>query len=225
MKLSVIIPAYNEDRLIAKVINEVEKVTINKEIIVVNDFSSDTTINELGKIKLKNLKVISHPVNQGKGAAIRTGIKKATGDIIIIQDADLEYNPQDYHALIEPITTGSAQVVYGSRFKGKVKGMAVSNFLANKILTCVANLLYQTGISDEATCYKVFKSEILKKQKLQCNRFDFCPEITAKLAKQGIKITEVPITYQARSSKEGKKIRFSDGFSALWTLVKFRFTD
>ena len=169
--------------------------------------------------------MIHHSRNQGKGAAIRTGIKNATGDIILIQDADLEYNPKEYYQLIAPIEKGLSQVVYGSRFKGSIKNMKLSNLIANKILTLTANLLYLINISDEATCYKVFDAALLKKQKLKCNRFDFCPEITSKLSKQGIKIYEVPIHYRARTNLEGKKIRWSDGFSALWTLIKFRFVN
>jgi dolichol-phosphate mannosyltransferase len=225
MKLSVIIPVFNEGNNIKEVLKAVSKVDINKEIIVIDDFSTDTSRDELSKTKLPNLKVIHHRSNQGKGAAIRTGIKNATGDVILIQDADLEYNPSDYPKLLDPILKGKAQVVYGSRFKGTVKNMKLSNKLANRILTLTANLLYFINISDEATCYKVFQADILKKQRLQCNRFDFCPEITAKISKQGIKIHEVPIHYVARTKGEGKKIRWSDGFSALWTLIKFRFID
>lgn len=224
-RLSVIIPVYNEEKNISRVLEAVEKVNILKEIIVVNDFSSDDSLKELKKFKLKNLKVVNHSKNMGKGAAIRTGIKSASGDIILIQDADMEYDPQDYYELIKPIQSGEAKVVYGSRFKGTIKGMALSNLLANRILTLAANVLYFANITDEATCYKVFKSQVLKKQKLKCNRFDFCPEITAKLSKQGIKIYEVPIHYNGRTKGEGKKIRWSDGFSALWTLIKYRFTD
>ena len=225
MLLSVIIPVFNEEKNIAQVIKAVDNVKIPKEIIVINDFSSDSSSEELKKFKLKNLKVINHPKNMGKGAAIRTGIKQATGDIILIQDADMEYNPQDYYELVKPIENGQAKVVYGSRFKGTIKGMAFANLVANKILTFTANFLYLINLTDEATCYKVFRSEILKKQKLKCNRFDFCPEITAKLSKQGIKIYEVPIHYNGRTKGEGKKIRWNDGVSALWTLVKYRFTD
>lgn len=225
MKLTVIIPVFNEEKDIQKVILAVSKVKVAKEIIVVDDASSDNTFAVLQKIKLPNLRVFYHHENHGKGAAIRTGIKNATGDIILIQDADLEYNPKEYPSLLRPILAGEAQVVYGSRFKGSVKGMKLPNRLANIILTLAANILYRINISDEATCYKVFHAQILKKQKLQCNRFDFCPEITAKLSKSGIKIYEVPISYTARSNKDGKKIRWSDGFSALWTLLKFRFID
>ncbi len=224
-RLSVIIPVYNEEKNIGRVIEAVNKVKIPKEIIVVNDFSSDGSLPELKKFKLKSLKVVSHTKNMGKGAAIRTGIKEASGNIILIQDADMEYNPQDYYSLVKPIEDGRAKVVYGSRFKGSIKGMALANWLANKILTMTANVLYLINITDEATCYKVFKSEILKNQKLKCNRFDFCPEITAKLSKQGVKIYEVPIQYNGRTKGEGKKIRWNDGVAALWTLVKYRFTN
>lgn len=225
MKLSVIIPVFNEEKNIVRVVEKVQEVKINKEIIIVDDSSTDSTRQLLNKIKLGNVRIIAHHKNMGKGAAIRSGIKVSSGDIIIIQDADLEYDPHDYYHLIEPIVTGKVEVVYGSRFKGNIKGMATSNFLANRILTLTANLLYFINITDEATCYKVFKSQILKRQNLKCNRFDFCPEITAKLSKQGIKIFEVPISYKARTKGEGKKIRWSDGFAALWALVKYRFVD
>lgn len=225
MKISVIIPVFNEEKNITKVIEEVDKVQVSKEIIVVDDASTDASAARVEEVHKTNLQLVRHERNQGKGAAIRTGIKQATGDIILIQDADFEYNPQDYHRLIKPILENGALVVYGSRFKGKITSMAWPNLVANKVLTITANLLYRTGISDEATCYKVFKAEILKRQKLHCNRFDFCPEITAKLAKQGVKIIEVPINYQGRSRQEGKKINWKDGFVALWTLLKYRFVD
>jgi dolichol-phosphate mannosyltransferase len=225
MKLSVIIPVYNEEKDILQVINEVGKVELSKEIIVVDDASTDETSSLLAGLKKTNLKIFHHPYNRGKGAAIRTGIKHATGDIILIQDADLEYNPKDYSSLVAPIMEKKAAVVYGSRFKGKVKNMKFFNRVANRILTLTANLLYRISITDEATCYKVFRADILKKQKLKCNRFDFCPEITAKLSKQGVKIFEVPISYKARTQGEGKKIRWMDGFTALWALLKYRVTD
>lgn len=225
MKLSVIIPIYNEAEKIEDVITAVAKVNIPKEIIAVDDGSSDQTRHRLEKIKLPELKIISHVINQGKGAAIRTGIKQATGDVILIQDADFEYNPEEYLSLIQPIIDKKTKVVYGSRFKGKIKNMAFPNLVANKVLTLSANLLYRVNITDEATCYKVFDAQLLKRQTLKCNRFDFCPEITAKMAKQGIRIVEVPITYKGRSRRDGKKISWWDGFSALWTLVKYRFVD
>lgn len=223
--LSVIIPVFNEEKNISAVLEAVISVNIAKEIIVVDDCSTDNSLNEIQKTKRKNLKIISHQKNLGKGAAIRSGIRQATGEIILIQDMDMEYSPQDYYELVKPIQKGVSRVVYGSRFKGTIKGMTFPNFVANKILTLAANILFLINISDEATCYKVFDASLLKKQKLKCNRFDFCPEITAKLSKQGVKIFEVPIHYNGRTKSEGKKIRWSDGFSALWTLIKYRFTD
>lgn len=225
MKISVIIPTYNEEENIKKVVHSVDQIKLNKEIIVVDDGSSDSTWKRVLELKLPNLITVRHDKNQGKGAAIRTGVRKASGDIVLIQDADFEYNPEDYYALVKPIQNGTAAVVYGSRFKGTMVGMTVPNLLANKILTAVANLLYGTKLTDEATCYKVFRYDILKKQKLRCHRFDFCPEITAKISKNGIKIQEVPISYNARTIKQGKKIRWMDGFEALWALIKYRFYD
>jgi dolichol-phosphate mannosyltransferase len=223
MKLSVIIPVYNEENHIKDVIRQVQSVDIEKEIIVVDDCSTDNSPLVLNGLLSPNLRVITHDCNQGKGAAIRTGIEHATGDVTIIQDADTEYDPNDYYELVRPIAEGRAQVVYGSRFRGSISGMATANLAANKILTATANLLYRCGITDEATCYKVFRTDLLKRQKLECRRFEFCPEITAKIARQGISIVEVPITYNGRSREDGKKIGWGDGFVALWTLIKYRF--
>ena len=234
MKLSVIIPAYNEKETISKIISRVRAVKIPKEIIIVDDGSTDGTRDILKKLKFKDVKIILQDRNYGKGYAIRTGIKRTTGDIIIIQDADLEYDPQDYPALIDPIVKGKAKVVYGTRFPKRPGHpsllhpyLKLSNpyYLANKILTTAANLLYNANITDEPTCYKVFSSDVLKDINLKCIRFEFCPEVTAKVRKKGHKIYEVPISYHPRSVKEGKKINWKDGFEALWTLIKCRFSD
>jgi len=161
--------------------------------------------------------------NSGKGAALRIGIAKATGDVILTQDGDLEYDPDDYATLVEPILKGRAEVVYGSRFRRNPIGMAWQNRLANRILTLTANLLYGANITDEATAYKAFRADVLRSIPLRCRRFEFCPEVTAKLRRRGHRIDEVPIGYNARGIEEGKKIRARDGFEALWTLIRYRF--
>lgn len=228
MKLSIIIPAYNEEKNIEKVICLVQNAPVNieKEIVIVDDGSTDNTSVILNKYKNKQgFKVSRLPKNQGKGAAIRSGLQEVSGDIIVIQDADMEYSINDYPKLIEPFKSPKVNVVFGSRFKGKISGMRLLNKIANKILTLTSNLLYSTHISDEATAYKLFRRQVFKKINLKCERFEFCPEITAKVAKAGYKIYEVPITYNGRSIKEGKKIKLRDAFEAFWTLVKYRFKD
>lgn len=231
--LSVLIPLYNEEKTIIDVVKQVQKANthdVKKEIIIVDDGSKDDSVNSVKKIMKKNSNVLLfvHEKNQGKGAAIKTAIKHATGDIIIIQDADLEYDPNEYWSLIEPILEDKATVVYGSRRLKKQKQYqkkGFSYYFGGNSLTFAANLLYNTKITDEATCYKVFDSKVLKSIKLDCKRFEFCPEVTAKVAKKGIKILEVPISYFPRSVEQGKKIKYKDGFEALWTLLKYRFVD
>lgn len=226
MKLSIIIPVYNEKANIAAVIDAVKTVELPKEIIVVDDGSTDGTSEILEHYKDdETIRIHSSMLNFGKGTAIRVGLKYVTGDIVVIQDADLEYDPQQIPKLIQPIVEGNAEVVYGSRFLGSIKGMKFANWLANRILIITANILYHAEITDEATCYKAFRADILKSLPLNCNRFEFCPEITAKLRKRGIKIFEVPIDYIGRTVVEGKKITWKDGFQALWTLIKYRFKD
>ncbi|MFH2069139.1 MAG: glycosyltransferase family 2 protein [Candidatus Omnitrophota bacterium] len=230
MKISVIIPARNEEGTMAEIIRRVKAVDLAKEIIVIDDGSTDKTGHILDRISREPdpdnpIKVIRHLQNQGKGAAVRAGLKEATGDIVIIQDADLEYDPQDYAGLIQPIIDGKTSVVYGSRCRGKNKISSPGFFLGGKLLSFLTNLLYRAGITDEPTCYKVFRREVLQRVDLKCRRFEFCPEVTAKVRKKGYKICEVPIRYYPRKIKEGKKIRFSDGLSAVWTLVKYRFVD
>lgn len=227
-KLSVIIPVYNEKDTIKEVIKKVKEINISKEIILVDDFSKDGTREFLKKLKDKEVKVIFHEKNHGKGYAIRTAISKVSGEVVIIQDADLEYDPKDYLKLIKPILEGHAKVVYGTRFpKGHNKTSIFKNkhYLANKILTLTANLLYNAKITDEATCYKVFDAELLKNITLKCNRFEFCPEVTAKVRKKGHKIMELSISYYPRTEKQGKKIKTRDGFEAMWALVKYRFVN
>jgi glycosyltransferase involved in cell wall biosynthesis len=234
MKLSIIVPVYNEEKTVKKILNKVKKVRlpnlIEKEIIVVDDGSQDETPSILNNIS--GIKVINHKTNKGKGAAVRTGIETAKGDIILIQDADLEYNPDDYPRLLEPILKDKAEVVYGSRLKnyplrivGKRKTPLITHYLGNKLLTLITNLLYGNGLTDMETCYKVFTKEVLKPIKLNANRFDFEPEITAKILKAGYKICEVPIKVQPRGYDEGKKITWRDGIGAAWTLIKYRFVD
>jgi glycosyltransferase involved in cell wall biosynthesis len=225
MLLSVIIPAYNEKENILKVIEKVKKVDINKEIIIVDDGSDDGSEEVFKTLNDNNIRAFHLPINLGKGAAIRLGLFHARGDTIIIQDADLEYDPQDYLSLIKPIVSGEAEVVYGKRNFNLNKIKYLRYYWGGQFVTYLANFLYGINISDEPTCYKVFKAEILKQIKLNCIGFEFCPEVTAKIAKKGIKIFEVPISYTPRSIKDGKKIRWLDGLKAIYVLFKYKFTD
>ena len=226
MKLSVIIPAHNEEATIEEVIRQVRAVDldVDLEIVAVDDASTDSTPEILSRLDdTPGIVVLTHPANRGKGAAIRTGLESVTGDMVLIQDADLEYDPSDYPRLIEPVTAGRADVVYGSRFTGRRKNMAFANLVANKLLAWTASLLYGKRITDEATCYKLFRTEVLRSFDLSCERFEFCPEVTAKTMRGGFSFVEVPISYEARTVEAGKKIRAFDGLEALWTLVRFRF--
>ncbi|MGQ9630791.1 MAG: glycosyltransferase family 2 protein [bacterium] len=225
MKLSVLMPVYNESATIREILRRVcaVEVGIEKEVIVVDDGSTDGTREVLSKEP--EAKVVTHERNMGKGAAIRTGLRHATGDLIIVQDSDLEYDPEDYRLLLKPILNGEADVVYGSRFAGGERRMFFSQWLGNRVLTFTTNLLYHASISDMETCYKLFRREALEGIEIKSNRFDFEPEITAKILKRGFKMVEVPISYSGRRYGEGKKITWRDGLSALWTLVKYRFVD
>ena len=233
MKLSIIIPCYNEEKTINILLDEVLKVDIGvveKEIIIVDDSSTDKTLklieNKIKKKKNKNIFLLKNKKNHGKGYAIRKGLKKVTGDIIIIQDADLEYNPKDYKKLIKPIISGETKIVYGSRRLGKNnKRLYFLNWYGAIVLTFITNILYNAKITDEPTCYKTFKREVLDNINLKCEGFEFCPEITAKIIKKGYNIKEVPISYNPRTFKQGKKINWKDGFQAVWTLIKYRFVD
>lgn len=224
MKLSVIVPVYNESGTIETLLNRVDRVRLpmEKEIIVVNDGSTDATGDILKD--LDGLKVIvrTHRTNQGKGAAVRTGLEIASGDIILIQDGDLEYDPSDYPMLIQPIVEKKARVVYGSRILGKNEASYFRYYWGGRFLSFLANLIYGIHITDEPTCYKVFEAGLLKGLELECRGFEFCPEVTAKVSRLGEPIVEVPIVYRPRSIKEGKKIRWVDGFIAVWVLVKYR---
>ena len=197
---------------------------VEREILIVEGGSTDGTEKLVDKYKDK-ARVFHVKEHIGKGYKVRFGLMRATGDIILIQDADLEYDPNDYAKLLEPILSGRAKIVYGSRFKGRIIGMKFFYRLANMILTFLANLLFRANITDEATCYKVFTAEVIRRIELKCKRVEFCPEITAKASKLGYKIHEVPISYRSRSVEEGKKISLKDGFSAAWTLIKYRFAD
>ncbi|MCM8805034.1 MAG: glycosyltransferase family 2 protein [Candidatus Omnitrophica bacterium] len=225
MRLSVIIPVYNEKLTILKVIEKVKKVPVEKEIIIVDDGSNDGTREILSKLKDENIKVIFKEKNEGKGTAIRVGLKYVKGEIIVIQDADLEYEPMDWLKMLKIIEEKKANVVFGSRILGKNKKSSFFFYIGGRILSFLANLLYNAKITDEPTCYKMFKKEVIDSINLKCKGFEFCPEITAKVRKKGYKIFEVPINYNPRSIKEGKKIRLKDGFIAIWTLIKYRFIE
>lgn len=223
IRLSVIVPAYNEEQTITEILSRIRAVDIPKEILVVDDYSTDRT-RELLKDEARqpNTRVFFHRRNMGKGGAVRTGLQNASGDIVIIQDADLEYDPRDYKQLIRPIREGRAQAVYGSRFLGEHKAMYFWHAMGNKFLTLVTNVLYDSTLTDMETCYKVFTREIADTLEITQDRWGIDPEITAKILRQGYRIYEVPISYTGREFWEGKKISWKDGFVILWTLVRFR---
>ncbi len=225
MKLSVIIPAYNEKKTIAKIVEKVKTQKLSmmkKEIIVVDDGSTDGTYEEL--IKIKDIEILRHEVNKGKGSAIRTGLTIVKGDIVIVQDADLELDPADYPALMEPFVKNKASVVYGSRILGNKGAMKLwSYYFGGRVVTFFANLIYGINITDEPIGYKAFRTNLLRSLNLKCERFEFCPEVTAKIALKKIKIYEVPVKYYPRTTHQGKKLRAIDGIEAIWTLIKYRF--
>ena len=227
MKTTVIIPAFNEAKTIREIIQRVYAVKLADEILVVDDGSTDGTREILSELEGHDLvRVILHAHNQGKGAAIRTGLKNATGDVVIIQDADLEYDPRDYPALLKPLDEGIADVVYGSRFLGGPRRPVMFwHMVANKILTLVTNILYNNILTDMETGYKVFRREVVADIPLHAHGFEFEPEFTAKVLKRKARIYEVPISFNPRGYSEGKKIKLKDAFVALWSLLKYRFID
>jgi glycosyltransferase involved in cell wall biosynthesis len=224
--LSVLVPVFNEEATLRQVLDRIRAVELPLalEIVVVNDASSDGTSRVLAELDDPRIKVFTHPQNQGKGAALRTGLAEVTGDIVLVQDADLEYDPNDWPSLLAPIMEGKTSVVYGSRFSGDNDNMSRLHWIGNKFLTVTTTVLYATKLTDMETCYKCFDRRVLEPIHVVSNRFDFEPEITAKVLRQGYRIYEVPISYQGREFDEGKKITWRDGFAALKALVKFRFT-
>lgn len=227
MKLSVIIPVYNEVESIETIVKRVQDTNLVHEIILVDDGSKDGTRDILknweGK---KGLNIILHEKNQGKGAAVRTGMQAAQGDILLIQDADLEYDPRDYPELLKPIQEGLADVVYGSRFLGRAHRVTMFwHMVANKSLTLMTNILYDTILTDMETGYKVFRKEVIQGMTIRANSFNFEPEFTAKILKRKYRIFEVPITFNPRDYSQGKKIKLHDAFEAVWALIKYRFVD
>jgi len=224
--LSVIVPVYNERTTVAEIVRRVRavEVPVLVDVVVVDDGSSDGTDRVLAAIEDSTVRVVTHPVNQGKGAAIRTGLAHAHGDLVLIQDADLEYDPADWPRLLDPVLKHKAHVVYGSRFTGERKNMLPTHWIGNRFLSLVTNLLYSSTLSDMETCYKLFDRRVIEGLTVVSNRFDFEPEITAKVLRRGYRIYEVPISYAGREPDEGKKITWRDGFGALKALVRFRFT-
>jgi len=228
-KLSVIIPVYNEEKTVVKLIKAVlaVRLPLSKELIVVNDGSSDSTAKVLAGIKNRQIKIINQKVNCGKGAAIRTGLKIASGDILVIQDADLEYDPREYKLLLAPILAGKADAVFGSRFAGSGPHRVLYfwHMIGNSLLTLMSNTLTNLNLSDMETCYKMFTREVARKIKLEEDRFGLEPELTAKIAKMNCRIYEVGISYSGRSYDEGKKIGWKDGLWAIWCIIKYNLLD
>jgi glycosyltransferase involved in cell wall biosynthesis len=228
-KLTVVVPVFNENTTLVEVLRRMRSVdlpeAVEREIIVVDDGSTDGTREVLRQLGDSTVRVIMHEHNQGKGAALRTGIAHATGEYVLVQDADLEYDPEDWPRLLNPVLKGKARVVYGSRFTGERRNMLLLHWVGNRFLSLTTNVLFNSTLSDMETCYKLVDRSLLEQLDLQANRFEIEPEITAKILKRGVRIYEVPVSYTGRDLDEGKKITWRDGFSALWTLIKYRFTD
>lgn len=226
MKLSIVIPVYNEKDTLEKIVDLVRAVEgIDKEIVIVDDGSKDGSVEIIGKIKEKypDIKTVIKGENRGKGHTLKVGFKETTGDYVIIQDADLEYNPQDYKKLLRALEEDKVDVVYGSRFSGNYEKMSTLHYFGNKLLTVLTNLFYGVMLTDMETCYKLVPGDFIRSIDIKSERFDFEPEITAKILKSGLKIREVPISYKGRDFSEGKKITWKDGFNAVFALIKFRF--
>ena len=224
--LSVVMPVYNERATIEEMIRRVLSVKLRIELIVVDDASKDGTSDILHSLQQElGFRLLRQPRNAGKGAALRRGFEAVTGDIVVIQDADLEYSPEEFPDLIELICLGRADVVYGSRFLGRHRVFLLTHYLGNRFLTFIANVLYNTMLTDMETCYKVMRVDVLRSMTLKSNGFGIEPEITAKVFKRGYRVYEIPITYDGRGYDEGKKITWRDGFVALWVMLKYRFTE
>jgi len=228
-KLSVIVPVYNERNTLVEILRRMRAVElpdgIEREIIVIDDGSTDGTRDVLRQLGDSTVRIVMHEQNRGKGAAVRTGFGHATGEYVLVQDADLEYDPEDWPRLLNPVIRGKARVVYGSRFTGERRNMLFLHWIGNRFLSLTTNVLYNTTLSDMETCYKLIDRSLVDELALRSDHFDIEPEITGKILKRGVRIYEVPISYTGREFEEGKKITWRDGFAALWTLVKYRFRD
>ena len=225
IKVSIVIPVFNERPTLMKILDIVESLPLNKELVIVDDGSTDGSRDVLESLPPERARVIFHETNMGKGAAIRSAIPATAGDVIVIQDADLEYDPQDLVKLLKPIHEGKADIVYGSRFTGERKNMFFWHWVGNRFLTLMTNILYDTTLSDMETCYKMFKADVLKGLQLKSMRFEIEVEMTAKVLKSGHRIYEVPISYAGREFHEGKKITWRDGVTALFNLIRYRLSD